>query len=213
MTDNDENLILWSCIGHWNVSDSCMGSSAPWEAPGKPLGSPSVLGGCAGTLGGGPVFCRRLPIACLLIPLKNWSRSLIGAWRGSSGSGVRVWFTQQTPSPPNYNPLTLLHPSHLLFLLSHWPTFWWSGKISPLASDIYFIHLGPKWIQTAAGFFSLTLLFGKHWIWFTFLFLFSQHFLYWLHIIYRCTEKMLHKLIITHVKNYFLCLKLNFCLK
>lgn len=101
-------------------------------ALGTPMGSPQSWVASAGTLVGGPVFCRRLPITCSLIPLKNWSRSLIGAWRGSSGSGVRFWFTQKT----------LFHSlpqSHLLFLLSHWPTFWWSGKISPLKSDIHFI--------------------------------------------------------------------------
>lgn len=80
-----------------------------WE--GERPGKPSVLGGWC--LHAGRFVCVLSPTShCLFAnSLKNWTSSLIGAWRGSSCSGICVWYTQKPPPPPSPPP-----PPHLLLL-------------------------------------------------------------------------------------------------
>lgn len=80
------------------------------ELKGERPGKPSVLGGCC--LRAGRFVCVLSPTShCLFAnSLKNWTRSLIGARRGSRSSGICVQYAHR-PVPP----LQLSHGSALLW--------------------------------------------------------------------------------------------------
>lgn len=94
-----------------------------WE--GERPGKPSVLGGWC--LHDGRFVCVLSPTSHRFFAnsLKNWTRSLIGAWRGSSCSGICIYYTQRAPPPP-------------LVALAYFLMVW---NKSPLVLGINFIHL------------------------------------------------------------------------
>lgn len=97
------------------------------ELKGERPGKPSVLGGCC--LRAGRFVCVLSPTShCLFAnSLKNWTRSLIGAWRGSSCSGICI-YAPKAPPPP-------------LVALAYFLMVW---NKSPQVLSINFIHLDAR---------------------------------------------------------------------
>lgn len=159
-----------------------------WE--GERPGKPSVLGGWC--LHAGRFVCVLSPTShCLFAnSLKNWTSSLIGAWRGSSCSGICVWYTQKPPPPPSPPP-----PSPPPFSFSCRAGLLSDGLEKYLALHINFIYLSPNEHKQQQGigcythilssslfvfvYFFIVLLLEPHFICFIFGFLlFTQHFIY-----------------------------------